>query len=58
VKKIMGFSVRKEFILTFLAAVVVYIIWLTYYFSMLEIRLGKIEHFLAHQGFFESHCHK
>jgi|GEM_PF-7114788 hypothetical protein len=54
----MGFSVRKEFILTFLAAVVVYIIWLTYYFSMLEIRLGKIEHFLAHQGFFESHCHK
>jgi len=51
-------SFRRSFLAALFIALAVYFIWLTYHLSMLEIRLGEIEHFLAHQGFFESHCRK
>lgn len=51
-------TARKEFIIALLAAFIIFVIGVAYNLSMLEIRIGQIEHFLAHQGFFESYCYK
>jgi hypothetical protein len=50
-------NMKKSYLTALIAALVFYILWLTYHLSATEVRLGKIEHFLAHQGFFEPGCH-
>jgi hypothetical protein len=49
-------DVHKEYVIALLAALILYLAVTTYNQSDIQLRLGKVEHFLYHQGFDSSHC--
>lgn len=47
---------RKEYLYALIVTLVLYIASLTYSITLMEFRMGKVEHFLAHQGLDTLEC--